>query len=498
MNITEAMTDPALFGDQFAGESWAAWRSLLAGFYGLPTDKKLFKQLTQRKPPKAAADELWLTVGRRGGKSNTAALLAVYEACFNDYSEKLAPGEVATVMVVAADRKQARSAMRYIRGLLEANPMLQRMVVKDGQEIIELSNRTAIEIMTASHKSIRGYTVAAAILDEIAFWSSEGANPDSEILSALRPAMATLGGKLIALSSPYARRGVLWDTYHKHFGKENKRVLVAQAPSLLMNPSLPKHVVDEAMESDPAAARAEYLAEFRTDVETFISREAAEAVTVPARHEIPPIAGVKYVAFVDPSGGSKDAFTMAIAHKENDVIIVDAVRTRKPPFSPESVVDEFCDTLKEYRVTEVTGDRYAGEWPREQFRKRGVNYKTADKPKSDLYRDLLPVINSGVVELLDIPQMQRELVGLERRTARGGRDSIDHAPGQHDDLINAVAGVISVAKKPNDFIFSCTDDDAPVVSANRGLAVRGSNHTDDVLARGKSLVGFDDGVFFIN
>jgi hypothetical protein len=32
---------------------------------------------------------------------------------------------------------------------------------------------------------------------------------------------------------------------------------------------------------------------------------------------------------------------------------------------------------------------------------------------------------------------------LERRTARGGRDSIDHPPGAHDDLANAVAGLCS-------------------------------------------------------
>jgi hypothetical protein len=37
-------------------------------------------------------------------------------------------------------------------------------------------------------------------------------------------------------------------------------------------------------------------------------------------------------------------------------------------------------------------------------------------------------------------------VGLERRTARGGRDSIDHAAGAHDDLANVVAGLAAVMK----------------------------------------------------
>jgi hypothetical protein len=86
------------------------------------------------------------------------------------------------------------------------------------------------------------------------------------------------------------------------------------------------------------------------------------------------------------------------------------------------------------------GDRYGGEWPREVFRKHGIEYVVSDRAKSDLYRDLLPLLNSGRIELLDQPKLFAQLIGLERRTSRGGRDSIDHAPGAHDDLANALAG----------------------------------------------------------
>ena len=99
--------------------------------------------------------------------------------------------------------------------------------------------------------------------------------------------------------------------------------------------------------------------------------------------------------------------------------------------------------LKSYRVSEVSGDRYAGEWPRERFSEHGVKYEPSAKVKNDLYRDLLPAINSRKVDLLDHPKLLAQLVSLERRTARGGKDSIDHAPGGHDDLANAVAGVIA-------------------------------------------------------
>ena len=98
--------------------------------------------------------------------------------------------------------------------------------------------------------------------------------------------------------------------------------------------------------------------------------------------------------------------------------------------------------LKSYRVSRVRGDRYAGSWPSEAFRKVGISYEPAEKPKSALYGELLPLLNSGRAALLDEPRLVAQLVGLERRTARGGRDSIDHAPGGHDDVANAVAGAL--------------------------------------------------------
>ena len=151
MNIIDTINDDKLFAPHFGGDSWQYWQALLAGFYGLKMtreQRKQFEQLTKRSAPNSAFNELWLCVGRRGGKSNISALLAVYEAFFNDYTDKLAAGERSTVFVIAADRKQARTVMRYIRGMIEANPLLQSMVVKDSQESIELSNRTVIEIMT--------------------------------------------------------------------------------------------------------------------------------------------------------------------------------------------------------------------------------------------------------------------------------------------------------------------------------------------------------------
>ena len=117
----------------------------------------------------------------------------------------------------------------------------------------------------------------------------------------------------------------------------------------------------------------------------------------------------------------------------------------------------------------MTGDRYAGEWPREQFRKLGIQYELSQKPKSDLYRDFLPLVNSRQVDLLDLPRAIAQLISLERRTARGGRDSIDHPPGTHDDIANAIAGlVVRTGGKPHyDSTMAWVDGDDAALSWQR-------------------------------
>lgn len=480
ITIVQAMRDTSLFARWFRGESWLAWFTFLKALFGLALNEqeaKIFRKYTNRSVlPQDPAHEAWIVAGRRGGKSLIAALVAVFLACFRDYSTVLAPGEAATLMVIASDRRQARVIMRYINGFLDSIPMLAALTTRRLKESIEFSNRVMIEVHVCNFRTVRGYTLAGVICDEIAFWrSDESANPDKEILNGLRPGLATIPGSLLlCISSPYARRGALWEAYRKHYGKDKDPVLVWKADTQSMNPSINPSIIKEAYSEDPASAAAEYGAEFRSDVETFVSVEAVHAVVIPNRRENPPVAHFTYKAFVDPSGGSNDSMTLAIAHNEemihfhgeeflmefrkdweklkvekerirsnlNGKIILDCVREIHPPFSPESVVAEFASLMNSYHISTVRGDRYAGEWPREQFRKYGIHYDVSEKSKSELYQTMLPLLMSGRAEILDNKRLVTQLCQLERRTSRGGRDSIDHPPNSHDDLINAVAGAL--------------------------------------------------------
>jgi hypothetical protein len=284
LSILEAMDDPHLFGQHFTdAESWEAWKAFLAVLFGLnlsPEQRELVKQCTGRDLSGSLSfNEAWLVIGRRGGKSFILALIAVYLATFKDWRPFLGPGERGTVMVIAADRAQARVIMRYVKGLLSSVPMLKGLVTSETQSAIHLRNRVVIEVHTASFRSTRGYSIIAALLDELAFWSTseDSAEPDVEVINAIRPGMANVPGSMfLGASSPYAKRGALWSAYKKHFGKDSS-VLVWQAPTRLMNPSIPQSYVDAEIERDPAANTAEYGAQFRTDIESYIGRAAVEA-----------------------------------------------------------------------------------------------------------------------------------------------------------------------------------------------------------------------------
>ena len=454
LSAADAFTDPDLFGPHFAGASWRRWSSFLATFGGDtasldPDLAQVAASCTERGDLATLrqAREAWVIAGRRSGKSRVAAMLATWAACFADWRAHLAPGEIAVVAVVAADRQQARVLFRYIRALILETPPLRRMVVNETAERMELSNRAAVEVMTASAISVRGRTLACGILDEVAFWPiGDAAQPDIEVLNALRPALASLPGSfLLAITSPYGRAGEAWNAFRRHFGRDGAPVLVWRAATLTMNPTIPPELVDAALEEDQERAGAEWLAVFRKDVERFVSLEAIAACTVPGRFELPRLTGVRYHGFTDPSGGSQDSFTLAISHREGERAVLDLVREVKPPFDPERVVNDYAAVLKDYGITRVMSDKYAGAWVFAAFHKAGIFVDQAARPKSEIYGELLPGLNSGKVELLDNQRLLAQLGSLERRTSRAGRDSIDHGPGAHDDLINSAAGALTMA-----------------------------------------------------
>jgi hypothetical protein len=447
--IIDAIQHKQLFGSLPAFQSldtWVGWLAWLKAVFALPMDDSefaIYQQCTGRiQPPLKQPSEIYTIVGRRGGKSFISSLTAVFIACFSSFKQYLNAGEKAAILILARDRDQAKIVFGYVSGILRAIPPLAAMIDVERADEIELNNGVIIMVKTSDFRAIRGLTVAAAILDEVAFWDSEGVSPDHEVLTALRPATSTIpGAKIIAISTPYSQSGSLWEAYKEHYGKKDEHTLVWVAATGTMNPTIDEGLIQRELERDPEGAQAEWLATFRTDLSAAFSVEALESCTVKGRSELPASPLIKYQAFVDPSGGKHDSFTVAIGHKENGKAIIDLIRAWTPPFDPGVVTGEIAEVLKGYGVLSVTGDNYAGEWPVASFRNEGISYERCEKNKSELYLAFVPVTNSAGVELPDDKVLFNQLRRLERKRGRAGRDSIDHPARFHDDLSNAVAGV---------------------------------------------------------
>ena len=461
MNIIEALHNEDCFKPLFKDvETWHSWEVYLQALFGLPIedskDRKLFKSCTGLKKSDAVR-ESFVICGRRSGKSFISSIIAVYIATFKDWSKFLSPGERGYIFIIANDKSQARIIKRYVSGILKSNATFNNLIHKDLTWEIELKNQVSIMVKTCDFRTIRGYTVLCAILEEISFYrSDESANPDKEILAAVRPALTTIPDSLLlGISTPYRRSGILFEMFKKYYGKPGGP-LIWKAPTTVMNPTIDKAIIDEAVRDDPSAAKAEWEAEFRADIEAFMPEEFIDAVVIPGRFELARVEDAEYFGACDPSGGRQDSMTLAISHKDNDgKVVLDVSREQRPPFQPKFVVKEFSETLKAYGITEIEADRYAAEWVTEAFRDNGIEVKNSELTASEIYLSFLPLMANGTIELLDNKRLKSQLVGLERKVRPGGKDLITHYPGGHDDVANAAAGACVMASKESDFVRVC-------------------------------------------
>jgi hypothetical protein len=358
---------------------------------------ELFRSVAERDPPRKRVRELWVVAGRRAGKDSVASLLAGWFAAFQNYDDVLRPGEVATIMCLACDRSQAKIVENYTRGYFTEVEMLRPLVTRETADGFVLSTGAEISVMTNSYRSVRGRSIALAILDECAFWRDEtSATPDTDTYGAIVRGQATIpGSMLIGISSPHRRSGLLYDKFKAAYGKDDADVLVVKGPSRTFNPTIDPAIIDADMARDPARARADWLAEWRDDIAAYLPRELIEDAVDDGVLVRPPVAGVKYFAFADPSGGVSDSFCVAVAHRETDEkVVLDCLREIKAPFNPTSATAEISSVLKSYNnLREVVGDRYSAGFVVDAFGRFGIKYVHSERDRSAILRGCVAFVH---------------------------------------------------------------------------------------------------------
>lgn len=452
MNIIEKIQHRQLFGALPCFQNlktWANWFVFLKALYGLPlaNDSELaaFKKFTGRSnynPPEGGFPEAVAITGVQCGKSTVAGTL------LTDGSLTGEPGTVAAG-ISQDHRGSMRVLLRYARAPFETLDVFRAEVLRAPADTMELKRGTALSAYPCRPETLRGIRASIVVLDEPAFYTSTDGRPtDKEMWRVARGRVATTGGKIVAISSPYAQSGLIYDLHRKHFGNDDSPVLVWQASSLDMNPTLSADYLKRMEEDDPEAFKSEVLGEFRSGTSTFFDSEALQSCVEVGIKERLPQAGIQYGAGADPASGSgKDSSSLTIVHREGEKIVMDLARTWAPPFNPSGVIAEQCDILKQYGLTEIVGDKFAAGFVLEAYRSHGITYRYAAKDQSGTYLELLPLVNAGSVVLLDQPELLRELRGLERRRGSSGRDRVDHrsGSGSHDDRAASAAHAIVAA-----------------------------------------------------
>lgn len=356
---------------------------------------------------------------------------------------------------VASDIGQANDNLDLCKKIIRCNPVLDGELTIKTDTIERRDGRGFLTILPAQNaQGLHGKTYLFLVIDEL------HTQKNYDVLQALeldrtRPDSQQWFASYASLSR---HSGVpLVDLLKQHEAKSDPRLYVSwyagtveeACPSLNgpLGPTM-EDILDAQRSLPSWIFRRLYLnlpgqpdgAAFNADI--------IESCIVTGRTVLAPQDGVEYVAFVDFSAGGADDSTLAIAHCDSqgravlDLLMDQGPRTGKT-FSPEMAVKRFDDVRKLYRISKFTGDNFAKAWPQNACVKLGIEYVVSDKNRSEIYAAFEPLLNAGAIDMLDIPKLLQQLIGLIRKGVK-----IDHPSGEHDDHANAVAGALVLAKAP--------------------------------------------------
>jgi hypothetical protein len=356
--LTQAMSDPVLFGSVFQNETFWTWKVVAKIIDGIRLTEEreiaLFELCSGRpynRQAHRAVRRLILLVGRRGGKDRFESAVAVWKAALClDWKKYISAGEGAVVLLIGTDKKQANILHRYCHGLIEASPRLAAEVTRETEEWLEFKSGGSVQIITNDEGLARGRSAIGVIGTECCQWVTDDMSPshDAEVVEAAVNSMGMCqdvpGGLLIMGSSVYRKKGWMYRKWKELHGNSDTNDICWFAPSRVMNPALPQSVVDEALRKDRAKNSAEYLNIWREDISDLVPVELLEEQTDWDVFERPYERGMSYTAHCDMASGlgsgvSHSSAAFSIAHRDfaKGLQIQDVVREVKAPFVPEVI-----------------------------------------------------------------------------------------------------------------------------------------------------------------
>jgi len=445
VTIIDFIKHPQILNEQTMSPSQGAF---LKSCYGLPlteAELEIYRRGTGRETyiPREQR-EATLLGGRRGGKTGKlGARIASYEA----FRHKRNPrGERRYVRLIAPVIAQAKIAFDFILGEILNSPILRSKIAKVGRNEIELKNGIVIGCYACSRITVRGRAGVAIICDEIGFWRNELTSVacDEEVLAALRPTMATFPtSKIIRISTPNMKRGVVHDEFQRRGELEYP---VWQLSSQELNPTIPTEYLEAERKRNPEDFKREYLAQFVDSVASWIEPEVLARCVINGRRDLPPLPSSTYAAAIDPAFKKSD-FAMAIAHlADGGLIVLDCVPfwsgSKRAPLGFQWVCEQVAGILRQFGINVLQGDQFAAVAIKHEFLKLGISYGEVTfnrNVRAQLFNNLRHVIEQQRIELLDHPELLRQLRSLEVHRSSDGNIDVRPADGQKDDLAVVLA-----------------------------------------------------------
>jgi hypothetical protein len=454
-----------------------AWRVVVRVLYETPLtaeERSLFLDLSGgREPPDGGVDELLAVVGRRGGKSETIARIAVFEAAHGGHGKVLAPGQLGLIAVISPLREQGQEILGYVRGLA-ALPQVKRYVegepTRDG---VRFKSCIEVRCLTADAVNVSGPTVVMAILDEYAkFPGDEAVVPDREILNSLRPALAPVKGaprrRLVGITSAYIEEGTAFETDRDHYGKADAPVLVVRGTTAQFNPAIDVAWLERERKRIGSAVFArEYQGIWQPAIVEGWFGQTIEACvdkgrSTPDRHALSVVEGRRYYAGLD-SAFRGDGFTLAIAHREIPAFPGDAKQMARRPRSVldgcwcwrapkggvlgvEKTVQQTARIIRAYNAT-AWADQFALDPLKEIYKRYGVYLREApwtSQNKALKFRRVRDEMIEGLVRIPDDAELLREFHSMRGKLLKSGGEQIEARSG-HDDRVHAAVIALSEA-----------------------------------------------------
>lgn len=394
-----------------------------------------------------------LRVGRRGGKSLLADVIALYDALVRDHlRNKMLAGENRITSVICPRLDQAQAHILNIAARLAHAPRLRKLLLQQTADELLFANGSTIRAFPCSARGIRGGAWSSCILDEFGHFltSEEGNAAGDRVLEAAMPSLAQFGedGWLVVISTPLWKQGAFWTLCQRAESGNFPYMYSLHATTAEMNPAIPKVWLEQRKLEDPDLYRREFEAEFVDGTSAFLNSTDVLACQR-ERGILAPQDGTSYAGAIDPAF-SRDNFALGIAHRQGDLVVLDGVWTwRREGY--EGTLDQVVQVASRYRVKSLRTDQFSAQAVIEGLARRNLHCQAIpwdQDGKWQAYSRMKALINTRGLELPKDDLLAGELMQLEARTTPAGAVRIAAAGGGHDDRASVLAALVDQLEGP--------------------------------------------------